>query len=149
MSGIGDGPYANGICGGVNTISRIHFSIEGSKFAAIKTAIEGIGVACHGAAFKAAQAIQRILRPANAFAKFTITGNINTDLGLLRDNVRHRMGEAGFIGGQIERFARLLGADEIFEVIGADEAADMCGQNPVCAALHNNDLMCQEFRRFG
>src|SRR5262249_18704308 len=88
------------------------------------------------AAFEAAEAKQRVLRPTDRLAELAVADDVDADVGLLAHDLGDGLLQALRIGGVVERPAGLLGAQERAQRRRADEAADMGGEDPIGAAFH-------------
>src|SRR5262249_2419249 len=95
-----------------------------------------IGTGLDRTAFEAAQAFERVLRPADRFPEFAVANHVDAGLGLPADDSADRLGQARLIGFGIERFAGLLRTQERLQRLGPDQAADMGGEDAVAAAFH-------------
>ena len=135
LARIGDRPSADGFGVGVGGIARIHLGVEAREACAVRAGGEGVH-ATEGAALEAAEAGQRILRPADRLAELAIAGHIHARRLLLAHHFGHAGGEAGIVGRLVIGLAGLAGADEGAQGLGANQAADMGGENAISAALH-------------
>ena len=87
---IADRAHANRIADRGATVARVELGIELGKALAVDTARERIGRArLDLPALKTGQTLQRVLRPADALAEFTVAGNVDAHLGLLFDHLGH------------------------------------------------------------
>src|SRR5262249_49802346 len=79
---------------------------------------------------------ERVLRPADRFPEFAVADHIDAGLGLAANADGDRLGQAALVSLRVERFARLLRAQECLQRLGPDQAADMGGEDSVAAAFH-------------
>src|SRR5262249_62279907 len=86
--------------------------------------------------FEAAEAEQRVLRPADRFSELAVANDVDADLGLLAHDLGNGCFEAFRIGSLVEVLAGLFRGEKLAQCRGADEAADMGGEDPIRAALH-------------
>src|SRR5262249_52340558 len=136
LPGIGDGSDANRIRPGRDLFARVKFGVELGKPFSISAALKWIGTRLDRTAFEAAQAFERVLRPADRFPEFTVADHVDAGLGLPADDSADRLGQARLVGLRVERFSRLLRAPKPLERLGPDQAADMGGENSSAAAFH-------------
>src|SRR5262249_31921459 len=136
LPGIGDGRDANRIHPGRDLFVRVELGIELGEALSIGAALKWIGTGLDRTAFEAAQSFERVLRPADGFSEFAVADHIDAGLGLPTNDGGNRLGQAGLIGLRVERFTRLLRAQECLQGLGPDQAADMGGENSIAAAFH-------------
>ena len=135
LARIGDRPGADGFGVGVGGIARVHLGVEACEARAVGAGGEGVHAA-EGATLEAAEAGERILRPADRLAELAIAGHIHARRLLLAHHLGHARREASLVGGLVIGLAGLAGADEGAQRLGADQAADMGGEDAISAALH-------------
>jgi hypothetical protein len=128
------GPDADRIHPGCDLFARVEFGVELGEAFSIGAALKWIGAGLDRTAFEAAQAFERVLRPADRFPEFAVADHVDAGLGLPAND--DRLGQARLIGLRIERFSRLLRAQERLQRLGSDQAADMSGEDAVAAAFH-------------
>src|SRR5262249_48947085 len=102
----------------------------------IGAALKWIGTELDRTAFEAAQAFERVLRPADRFPEFAVADHIDAGFGLAANDGGDRLGQARLVGLRVERFARLLRAQECLQRLRPYQAADMGGEDAVAAAFH-------------
>ena len=136
LPGIGDGRDANRIHPGRDLFMRVELGIELGEALSIGAALKWIGTGLDRTAFEAAQPFERVLRPADRFPEFAVADHIDAGFGLAANDGGDRLGQARLVGVRVERFARLLRAQECLQRLGPDQAADMGGEDSVAAAFH-------------
>src|SRR5262249_15152103 len=136
LPGIGDGADADRIHPGCDLFARVEFGIELGEAFSIGAALKWIATRLDRTAFEAAQAFERVLRPADGFSEFAAADPLDAARGLPRKGGGNRLGQARLIGLRVERFPRLLRAQECLQGLGPDQAADMGGENSIAAAFH-------------
>jgi len=79
-----------------------------------------------------------------ASAGLAITDDVDTDHALARDNLAHRVADAGRQRARVDRLAFLLRVHELDQAVGARQAAGMSRQDPVDAAFHMAPEPCAD-----
>src|SRR5262249_26119081 len=69
------------------------------------------------------------------FSEFAVADHVDAGLGLPAYDSGDRLGQAGFVGLRVERFARLFGTQEPLQRLRPDQAADGGGEGAVPAAF--------------
>jgi len=102
----------------------------------VGAARERIGGRLHRPAFEAAQAIERVLRPADGFSELAVADHVDAGGSLPANHFGNGLGKAAIIGRLVDRLARLPGAQELLQRLRPDQATDMGGEDPLGASLH-------------
>ena len=136
LPGIGDGSDADRVRPGRHLFARVELGIEFGEALAVGATLKWIGARLDRTALEAAQALERVLRPADRFPEFAVADHVDAGLGLPADDSADRLGQARLIGFRGDRFAGLLRAQERLQRLGPDQAAHMGGENSIAAALH-------------
>src|SRR5215813_11699836 len=121
LPGIGDGSDADRVRPGRHLFARVELGIEFGETLAIGAALKWIGTGLDRAAFEAAQAFERVLRPTDRFPEFAVADHVDAGLGLPADDSGDRLGQARLIGFGVERFAGLLRTQERLQRLGPDQ----------------------------
>src|SRR5262249_61975515 len=112
LSGIGDGSDADRVHPGRNLFARVELGIEFGESLSIGAALKGIGTRLDRTALEAAQAFERVLRPADRFPEFAVADHVDAGLGLPADDTGDRVRQTRFLTLRDARFAGLLRAQE-------------------------------------
>ncbi len=136
LSGIGDRPDRDRIHHGLDLVARIQVGIELGETRAVDAAGEGIGAGLERPALEAAEAKQRVLRPADRLPELTVADDVDADVGLLAHDLGDGILQALGVAGLVERLAGFLGGEILAQRRRADEAADMGGEDSIGAAFH-------------
>ena len=115
---------------------RIELGIELGKSLPVGATRERIGGRLNRPALEAAQALERVLRPADGFPELAVADHVDAGRGLPADHLGNRLGKAATIIRLLERLARLLGAQELLQSLRPDQAADMGREDALGASLH-------------
>src|SRR6185503_9980735 len=87
-------------------------------------------------ALESAQALERVLRPADALAELAVARHVDAGGGLLAHYFGDRARQACTMSALVVGLPGLLGADERQQRRGTDQAADVRGQDALGAAPH-------------
>src|SRR5262249_43749280 len=124
LTGIGDRRYHHRVHDGFDFVARIEFRVELRKARAVDAAGKWVA-AGKRPPFEAAEAEQRVLRPADRFSELAVANDVDADLGLLAHDLGNGCFEAFRIGSLVEVLAGLFRGEKLAQCRGADEAADM------------------------
>jgi hypothetical protein len=133
---IGDRPGRDRVQHGLDFVAGIEIGVELGETGAVETAGEGIGARLERPALEAAEAEQRVLRPADRLAELTIADDVKADLGLPAHDVGDGVFQALGVSSLVERLSCFLGGEEFAQRRRADQAADMGRENAIGAAFH-------------
>src|SRR5262249_11479209 len=121
---------------GGDAFALVELGVKVGKALAVGAALERVGPGLERPAFEAAEALERVLRPADRLAKLAVADHVHPDLGLLSHDLGHRRRQADRISRLVERFSHLPGAQKILQRRRTDETADMGGEDAFAAAFH-------------
>src|SRR5919204_566873 len=124
------------VCGPGQLPQQTWYRMRSAGSAAIGTALKRIGPRLDRAAFEAAQAFQRVLRPADRFSEFPVADHVDADLGLAVNDGGDGFAQTLLVRFPVERLAPLLGAQKSLQRLRPDQAADMRGEDAIGAAFH-------------
>ena len=79
-------------------------------------------------------------------AHLAVIDDVETHVDLMLDGVLHGLGHARVVGLLVDRLAVEPLHHHVHQVVGARQAADMGGQDPVGAELHQSFPSCRESR---
>ena len=65
-----------------------------------------------------------------------VVDDVDTGIGLVTDDIGHRLGDTGAEGGCLDRHALLLGEHGAHQIFRARQAAGMGGEKALGAAFH-------------
>src|SRR5262249_33557439 len=112
LPGIGDRPDADRVRARGDLFARIELGVEFGEALPIGPRLKRVCPGLPGTTLEAAQAFERVLRPADRFAEFAVADHVDTDLGLAPNDRGDGFGQAPFIRFAVEGFSRLLRAQE-------------------------------------
>src|SRR4051794_25465511 len=115
---------------------RVELGIELGEALAIRAALKWITPRSDRAALEPAQALQHVLRPADGLSKLPVADHIDAGFGLPADDISDRSAQAMIVCLQVERFARLLGTQELLQRLRPNQAADMGREDAINASFH-------------
>ena len=92
------------------------------------------------AQLEAAQALDDILVPTDGLAEFAVADDVNADFRLAADHIGDGLLQAILIGRVIVGLTALLGAQDVLQCLGTDQASDVGGEDSVSASFHDFPL---------
>ena len=114
----------------------VELGIELGEALAIRAALKWIAPRFDRAALEPAQTLQHVLRPADGLSKLPVADHIDAGFGLPADDIGDRSGQAMIVCLQVERFARLLGTQELLQRLRPNQAADMGREDAINTSFH-------------
>ena len=135
MTHISDRRHHDRVHDGFDLVARVELRVELRKTRPVDPTGERVA-AGKRPPLEAAEAEQRVLRPADRFSELAVADDVDADLGLLAHDVANGCFEAFRIGGLVEGLAPLFRGQKLAQRRGTDEAADMGGEYPIRAAFH-------------
>src|SRR5215472_8070672 len=105
-------------------------------------ALGGDAIELH-AQLETAQPLEGIAPPravvdplAHGLAEFAVAGDVDAHPLLTADDLDHRRAQPLLVRTLVEGLARLTGAVELDQIVGARQATRLCGEDPRAALLH-------------
>src|SRR5262249_58909087 len=109
--------------GGRRAVGAVHLGVELGEARAVGAAPERVVAGLNFAPLEAAQALERVLRPADGLAELAVARQVDADVGLLLHDFLHRAREAFVVRLLVVRQAALLRRDELEQLRRPDQAA--------------------------
>jgi hypothetical protein len=148
LPGVFDRRDRNRIGDRLDVILRVELLVELGEALAIRALSERVARRrVERPPFESRDTLDHVLRPGDALAELAVADDIDPDLGLVANHLRHRLLEVPGVRGRVIALTLLLGAQVLPDRIRADQAADMGGENAIGAAVHGEISLLGAFRR--
>jgi hypothetical protein len=137
LPGVGDRADHHRLGRDLHVVPRVELLVKLREAGAVRAAYERVSRCAERTALEAAHALDDVLRPGNALAELAVADHVDSRLGLPAHHVGHLFLQAAGVSLGVVALALLLCAQKLPDGVRPDQAADMGGEYPIGAALHD------------